>query len=689
MLPSPLRFSCPLLFIPLHRWCLAALAPALFAFGTETQVASLDLRETAQADWTVPKPGLAAGGGPLRVGGQTYAEGFGTVGGSRLELVLDGAAEKFTALTGVDETSGPLSTVRFLVVGDDRVLHRGPWQQRSGGAVPVSVDLAGVRRLALVVDVRGDPFARANWLKPRLTHAGAAPVAAAPQPDPSPQLAPAASPAPRFHPPARAGVRPGRPFLQRVNVTGEPPLRITAGNLPAGLAFDATARIITGTAPAQPGVYAVQLAAENPHGRAAQLLEIVVGDTLALTPPMGWSSWYCMSGKVSAAWVQEAATALLATGLADHGWNYVNLDDFWMTRPAADSAVLAALRAREAATGRMAGYWKAVVTDPELTGPARDEHDRIRANARFPDMPAYTAWLHTRGFKAGLYSSPGVVTCGGCTGSFGHEAEDAAQFAAWGFDFLKYDWCSYYLEAAGLERADWILPNRRMGEALRAQPRDLVFSLCQYGHAAVETWGPEAGAQLWRTGSDLKDTWGSVSAAGFYGEERDAQVGPGRWNDLDFLMIGRIGWSRQLHAVNLTRAEQRTHFALWCIRGSALLLAGDPTVLDRDDLALLTNADAIAVNQDPLGRPARRVVLSDTVEAWIRPLHGGAFAVTISNRDEATATIAIDWRRLGLTGAWRIRDLWRGHTAELPAAVRTVELPRHDTAFFRLDPLSP
>ena len=673
---------------PARLWC-AALLLATTAYAAETRVETLDLRETQQANWHIPKASLAFGDGPLRVGGKTYVNGFGTVGGSRLEIALDGRAEKFTALTGVDETTGTLTTVRFLVVGDDRVLYRSPWQQRSGQALAAEVPLAGVHRLALVVDVRGDPFARANWLNPVITHAGAAPVAAALVPDPSPQLAPPADPAPRFHTPARAGVRPGHPFLQRVNVTGERPLRLTAEGLPEGFTFDATSQVIQGTAPVNRGTLVVRLQAENSRGRAAHTLEIVVGDTLALTPPMGWSSWYCMSGKVSAALVREAADALLATGLADHGWNYVNLDDFWMTRPLSDSAVITQLREREAATGRQAGYWKAIVEDPEMVGPARDAQGRILANARFPDMKAYTAWLHARGFKAGLYSSPGVLTCGGCTGSLGHETEDAAQFAAWGFDLLKYDWCSYYLEAAGLERADWLRPYQKMGQALQAQPRDILFSLCQYGHAAVETWGAEAGGQLWRTGSDLKDTWGSISAAGFYGEERDPFVGPGRWNDLDFLMIGRIGWSRNLHAVNLTRAEQRTHFALWCLRGSPLVLAGDPTALDRDALALLTNAGAIAVNQDPLALPARRVVLSDTLEAWIRPLTGGAYAVGLSNRDETPATVQLAWTQLSLPGQWRVQDLWRGQTTSEPASTWQGALARHDTAFLRLEPVTP
>ena len=661
---------------------------ALQLHGAVTRVDSLDLRETMQSDWSVPKTGEAGGrvGGPLRVGGKTFAAGFGTVGGSRLELTLDGRAEQFRALTGADETSGWLTTVRFLLVGDGRVIYRGPWQQRGGPAVTVDVPLAGIRRLVLVADVRGDAHARADWLEPVVMHAGDAPVAVAPLPeaDALPPVPPRLSP--RFNTPARVGVRPGHPFLQRVNVAGVRPLRITVEALPAGFTFDPEHQVINGTAPATAGEFTVRLLVENAQGRATRELTIVVGETLALTPPMGWSSWYCMSGKVSAVAVREEAAALLRTGLADHGWTYVNLDDFWMTRPLADSAILQQLRAREA-TGRLAGYWKATLDDPALVGDARDAQGRMRANARFPDMRAYAAWLHERGFKAGLYSSPGVLTCGGCTGSLGHEEDDAAQFAAWGFDLLKYDWCSYYLEAPGLERADWLRPYARMGAALRAQPRDIVFSLCQYGLAAVETWGAAAGGQLWRTGSDLNDTWGSISAAGFFGEERDAATGPGSWNDLDMLMVGQIGFARKLHPVRLTPDERRTHFALWCLRGSPLLLAGDAASFDEATVAFLSNDDAIAVNQDPLASPARRVVLSDATEAWVRPLAGGAFAVGIFNRDEEAAMVHVEWKQLTQEGgAWQAHDLWRAGLAD-PATTQGWQgtVPRHGVVFLRLE----
>jgi len=656
--------------------------------GSETRVDGLNLRETLQGSWAVPRAGEAAGGGPLRVARTSYPHGFGTVGGSRLELSLDGQAERLRALTGVDDTAGELAAVSFLVVGDGRVLYRGPWQQRGGPAVALDVPLHGVRRLALVADVRGEPYAPADWLEPVVVHAGAAPVTVAPVIERG--EAPAAEPPgpPRFAATAVAGVRPGRPWLWRVGASGAQPLQVTVENLPAGLAFDAATRVISGRAPAEPGEYRLRFVATNALGRAVQEFRVVVGETIALTPPMGWSSWFSMSGKVSEAWIRETATALVDSGLADHGWTQVTIDDFWMTRPAPDDARLKRLEAQER-LGRMAGYYKAVLDDPELLGPPRDSRGRIRPNARFPDMAGLVAFLHARGLRAGIYGSPGVLTCGGCTGSFGHEEDDAAQFAEWGFDFLKYDWCSYYLETGRLERADWQRPYARMGAALRAQPRDIVFHLCQYGRAAVWEWGADVGGQAWRVAEDLTDTWGGISAAGFFGEERDRGVGPGRWNDLDLMMLGRIGWNRKLHDVRLTPDEQRTHFALWCLRGSPLLLSADLVELDGFTRALLTNDNAIAVDQDPLGRPARRVVLGAALEAWVRPLAGGAVAVGLFNRDEEPAPVAVAWGQLGLPGAWRVRDLWRGAASAATAAQWAGTIPRHGVEFFRLEPLSP
>jgi alpha-galactosidase len=667
---------------------LAALVrPGASSMAAVVPVGSLDLRQVQQADWTVPRPAEAAGGGPLRVGRQSFPDGFGTTGCSRLDIELDGRAESLEARTGVDDSAGPLASARFLVVGDGRVLYRGPWQQRHGSAVALGLGLRGVRRLALVVDVRGEPYVRADWLSPMIAFGGAAPVAAAPPSDGGAILAPPPAEGPCFNMPAAVGVRPGHPFLQRVDVAGIRPLHLSAQGLPAGITLDARRQVLEGFAPSSPGTWMVRLRAENGAGAAACALRVVVGETLALTPPQGWSGWYCLAGRVSDRLVREAADALLRTGLADHGWTFVLLDDFVMRRPGPDDPALVRARSLER-LGRQAGYFKKVMDDPAFSGPLRDAQGRLRPSARFPDLPALTAWLHAAGLKAGIYSSPGSLTCAGCTGSLGHEEQDATLFAAWGFDLLKYDWCGYYLETGRLEREDWEWPYVRMGRFLRAQPRDLVFGLCEYGMADVWTWGPEAGGQMWRVSQDLKDSWGGISGAGFFGVERDRFAGPGRWNDLDYLMLGRIGMGGEPRAVALTRDEQRTHFALWCLRSSPLILGGDPRSLDAGALALLTNDAVIAIDRDPLALPARRVVLDDRSEAWVKPLAGGAAAVGFFNRDEEAMGVEASWARLGLPGAWRVRDLWRGRPVEGAARGWAGSVPRHGVELFRLEPAS-
>jgi len=334
----------------LGGWLFACPLPA-----AEMRVEQLNLREIQQAYAPASQPNEASGGGLLRVGRVTHPAGFGTSGCSRLEIALGGRAQSLTALTGVDDTSGPLATIQFLVVGAGRVLHRRPWQPRFGPGVSLQGALRGLPRLAPAPDVRGEPYARADWIAPVITYTGEPPVAVAPETAVGEILAPPPAVAPRFNLPAAVGVRPGRPFLQRVNVVGARPMKLSAANLPQGITFDAKRQVLTGVAPASSGEWTIQLSAENSAGRATTALLIVVGETISLTPPQGWSSWYCMSFKISDAWIREAATALMDTGLADHGWNLVKLDEAWMTRPGPDDPPVGRPREREKRLGRHPG----------------------------------------------------------------------------------------------------------------------------------------------------------------------------------------------------------------------------------------------------------------------------------------------------------------------------------------------
>ena len=328
-------------------------------------------------------------------------------------------------------------------------------------------------------------------------------------------LTPPAPATPRINGAKVFGARPGSPFLFAIPATGERPMQFSADNLPRGLKLDARTGRITGKLK-KPGEIDVTLRAKNSLGAAEEKFRIVCGNTIALTPPMGWNSWNCFAGAVSADKVKHAADALVKSGLAQHGWTYINIDDYWQNHRNSK--------------------------DPALRGPFRDASGNIVPNSRFPDMKSLAAYIHGLGLKAGLYSSPGPWTCGGCAGSWQHEEPDAKTYAAWGFDYLKYDWCSYVQtdtnrtwptaeQRKKYERDMLKQPYRVMHDALVKQPRDIVFSLCQYGMGNVWEWGAEVGGNCWRTTDDITDTWQSMSNIGFKQDPAVPFAGPGHWND--------------------------------------------------------------------------------------------------------------------------------------------------------------
>ncbi len=282
-----------------------------------------------------------------------------------------------------------------------------------------------------------------------------------------PVLTPKPPREPRINGPAVYGARPGNPFLYRIPCTGKRPISFSAAGLPPGLTLDAASGIITGRTPPK-GEYAVALKAQNAAGRAERKFRIASGDTLALTPPMGWNHWYVDFNRITEKRVRSAADAMVASGMADAGYQYVSIDDCWANSP------------------RLSKYQ----TDPRRVGPLRDASGNILPNAYFSDLRALTDYIHARGLKAGIYTSPGPGTCAGFGGSYQHEVQDARQFADWGFDFLKYDWCSYGNVVKGDKSLEALQkPYRLMGGLLKEQKRDIVFNLCQYGMGNVWEWG--------------------------------------------------------------------------------------------------------------------------------------------------------------------------------------------------------
>jgi alpha-galactosidase len=481
--------------------------------------------------------------------------------------------------------------------------------------------------------------------------------------DNPPSLTPPSPPTPLIHGAKVFGAHPGSPFLFTIAATGDRPMTFSADNLPSSLALDSDTGQITGTTPSA-GDYIVTFHAKNSLGATTRSFLIKSGATLALTPPMGWNSWNCFGSAVSDAKIRAAADAMVKSGLINHGWTYVNIDDYWQINPTSD--------------------------DPTLHGPERDADGNILPNSRFPDMKALAQYIHDKGLKAGLYSSPGPYTCGGCTGSYQHEAQDASQYAAWGFDYLKYDWCTYrniYQDSEGLEGMK--KPYQIMASDLAKTGRDIVFSFCQYGYGEVWKWGAETGGNSWRTTGDIRDNWESMMSNASRGDGIESYAGPGHWNDPDMLVVGEVGWDQDLHATHLTPDEQYTHISLWCLQAAPLLIGCDLTQLDPFTLGLLTNDEVIDVDQDPLGQAAHRVKTADdgqsSIQVWERRLDDGSTAVGIFNTGDDSTSATVDWSELQLTGAQKVRDLWRQKNLGIfNNKFKSPEIPSHGVLLIRI-----
>jgi alpha-galactosidase len=464
------------------------------------------------------------------------------------------------------------------------------------------------------------------------------------------------------------GVRPGRPLLFTIPATGQRPMQFAVDNLPAGLTLDPQTGHIAGRI-AKGGEYVVTLRAQNSLGEARRTFKVVCGDRLALTPHMGWNSWYIWENHVTDKIMREAAGAMVSSGLIDHGYMYVNIDDCWMVKLNTQDAVLG--------------------------GRPRDAQGNINPNKRFPDMKALADYIHRKGLKAGLYTSPGPGTCGGYAGAYQHEAQDARQFAAWEFDFLKYDWCSYGQVAGGNDRVHLMKPYELMWAELQKLDRDIVFNLCQYGMGNVWEWGRSVG-HSWRTAGDLGGSFQGIPAAlfrdvfGLYGRnELQKYNRPGSWNDPDYLLLGHLSnWQGGTAPTPLSPNEQYAHVSLWCLLSAPLILSGDITRLDDFTLSLLSNDEVLELDQDPLGKSALRVAKSGDGEVWAKDLEDGTKAVGLFNRGESEVPLTVKWSDLGLQGKQAVRDLWRQKDLGTFGGQFTAPVGRHGVVLIRLRPAS-
>ncbi len=446
---------------------------------------------------------------------------------------------------------------------------------------------------------------------------------------------------PQVNGPTIFGVRPGHPFFYRIPATGNRPINFSAERLPHGLKLDARTGIIRGVLQTR-GDYDVTLKVRNSLGSAKKKFRIVVGDRLALTPPMGWSSWYSAYTKISDKLVRSEADAMESSGLVNYGYSYINIDDGWNIKPSS--------------------------SDPAIGGAPRDPAGNLRSNRNFPDMKALAEYMHRKGLRIGIYTSPGPLTCGGYEGSYQHEAQDARLFTAWGFDFLKYDLCSYQKLMKNRHNAEELKRTYRlMGSELHKQDRDFVYNLCEYGLGDVWKWGREVGGNMWRTTGDVGSQqppeadrlWKNVAAYGFGQAGIEKWAGPGGWNDPDNILIGQILWDGKSTATPLTHNEQYSYVTLWSLMASPLVFGGDMTKMDPFTLSLLTNAEVIAVDQDALGREAAPVYQQGDIAAWAKDMEDGSKAIGLFNRGEHETEVTARWSDLGIQGRHTVRDLWR------------------------------
>ena len=604
---------------------------------------------------------------PLRIAGQEYARGLGTQVDSRTALQLRGATH-FTALAGVDDASDTAAAIVFEVLSDAQSLWR---RELKKGDAPVALDLDvnGRKTLVLVTVDIGNTYSQAlgDWVDAKFTVTGDKPKSFfLPAPDePAVILTPTAPATPRINGARVFGVRPSNPFLFQIPATGERPMKFTVDGLPAGLVLNPATGHITGAIGAS-GTNTLTLHATNPRGTDAKTLRIVVGETIALTPAMGWNSWNCWGTSVDQEKVLASAHAMVTRGLVEHGWTYINIDDTWQgTRPGPSYA--------------------------------------LQANGKFPDLKKFCDDLHALGLKAGIYSTPWITSYanypGGSAdttegvwtkhegpraynrkvkpfalGTYSFAATDAKQWAAWGFDYLKYDW-----------NPNETPETAAMAKALRASGRDIIYSLSN--NAPFANAAELSGlANSWRTTGDITDRWGNLRNIWSQQEKWRPFAGPGHWNDPDMLVVGPVdvGSGKNIRPSRLTPNEQYAHISLWCLLSAPLLIGCPLEKADDFTLSLLTNDEVLAIDQDELGKQAAQLVVDGRKQIYVKDLADGSRAIGLFNLAQAPQEISVTWAQLGLTGPQRVRDLWRQKDLGVEKEKISATVGRHGVALVRI-----
>ncbi|MBV6644285.1 MAG: NPCBM/NEW2 domain-containing protein [Cyclobacteriaceae bacterium] len=627
-----------------------------------------DTREVWLDDLELKHIDQAAGGAvknksmwntPLIIAGDTFPRGVGSHASGAINIKLDGGSRRFRAAVGIDDSAPDhelaKATVEFLVMADGELLWSSDIMRGGDRAKTLDLDLSGVDRLDLLMSHADDGIIgdRANWVNARFDVVGESPQVMRATREADYQLTPPAVDYPQLNNPGRVGTRPGVPFQYKVPATGLMPKDYSISGLPDGLAYDKHTGIISGQV-LRRGTYPLALKVTNKLASTESTMKLVVGDQLSLTPPMGWNSWNVFGSDIDQNKIKRMADAMVSSGLIDHGYTYINIDDGWQ--------------------GERGGKYNAIMP-----------------NERFPDMKGLVDYIHSLGLKAGIYSSPWVTSYanfrGGSAdtpdgtvleegkrhGKYSFHEEDVKQWTEWGFDYLKYDWNPIDQKHCKL-----------MSDALARSGRNYIYTLSNAApFEEADQWAKLSNA--WRTTFDIKDSWYSMTSIGFTQNKWAPFAGPGHWNDPDMLVVGHVGWGDP-HPSKLTPNEQYVHISQWSLLAAPLLIGCDLSALDDFTLNLLANREVIAINQDELGQQGYRLKRSkeNQTEVWIKPLVGGDLAVGFFNLNETPQNIAVSATEMSIEGSYTVRDVWRQQNIGEFSDVLKKEVPRHGVFYVRL-----
>lgn len=625
-------------------------------------VEQLDLSNMTSG-YNRPLVGKSIDNRPLTLKGTMYPHGIGTHANSVMTIDLKGAVDRFLAVVGIDDEVGSNNgKATFKVVVDGQTLFDSGPMKSGDDPQLVNVVTHSAKRMTLTVTSPNNEIslAHGNWAgamflldddsvqRPEsISLSQAFSIRAFP-----PKFVP--GDAPGVYGPKVIGCSPKKPFLHRVWATGKEPFKYTASGLPKGLKIDPDSGIITGQLETA-GNYDFFVGVTNKAGKVVTPLSIICGHRkLAQTPPMGWNAWNVFGETVTVEKVKEQADLLIESGLAAQGFNYVIIDDTWQAR--------------------------------------RDTDGSIFSNKRFGDITELADYLHERGLKLGIYSSPNLETCSGYAGSYGHEEQDAKAYAEWGVDYLKYDWCQVGSNKENTTPEVMKASYGRMRDALDKAPRDIVWALTPYGFGDAWKWAGELGANTWFTDLGIQDTWPSIRENGARMHDLAKYGGPGRWNDPGWLMVGKFSFGKPRFS-NLRAAELQSQITLWSVVNAPLILSCDLRQLNPNNLypintSLLTNPEVLAVNQDILGKPATRSGWE--TETWTKPLIDGTIAVAMLNKSDSPREVSVNWWNIGRSGKQSVRDLWeRKDLGEFDNEFK-IMVPRHGAALVKIGaPLAP